>query len=403
MILQVTSHVRRVDNRGSITVEATISLVTFFLTIVSVLSMISICRVQYCIGRALKAAALDVSRYSYFYYAVGGYHSVHSVKRSVAELITDRSFSEDGRNGMEELVELTQILFGEEGSTEDEYRGSIFSTEDTAPVIIALLSECVDELSSAIIAAPIARSVFHKKLGLSDTEADRYLKANGVIDGWNGLDFGMSKLFPSESPLEVSLCVRYSIRIPFLGGASIRVIQRAVTYAWLGGDRTVIDSNFNGSEGEYLDGEFSDSIWSMSAFDRGQLFKEIFSKQYKDSDSISGMRGVIGYESTGNIYHNCVSINTFSESYYTNDFRAAAACEHTIRKLKITIDEVQGKLAEGERATISYTVIIPEDADSTSSSEIDDYLKRRAEQFHEKEPSIRIIFKIVRAGGKAEQ
>ena len=49
---------RRVDNRGSITVEATISLVTFFLTIVSVLSMISICRVQYCIGRALKAAAL---------------------------------------------------------------------------------------------------------------------------------------------------------------------------------------------------------------------------------------------------------------------------------------------------------------------------------------------------------
>jgi len=71
---------------------------------------------------------------------------------------------------------------------------------------------------------------------------------------------------------------------------------------------------------------------------------------------------VIGYDPSTCTYHNCVSINTFSESYNDDGFQAAKACEHSIRKLRLTISELGDRLDEGERAYVSYTVIIPEDA-----------------------------------------
>lgn len=403
MIVRDISSTRRAGNVGSITVEATISLVTFFITIISILSIICICRVQYRIGRVLREAALDVSRYSYFYYAVGGYSSVHSVKRAADGSSSHRGVLDLGDTDIELLTELTKVLFSEDDeSHEDAGRGGLYTEEDSVDVIIQLLSECTDKLSSSLIAGPIAKSVFHVKLGMSNSDTDRYLKSNGVVNGWKGLDFGLSELFSSESPRDVKLCVRYKIRIPLLGGISLSVTQNAITRAWLGGDRTVAGNSFGSSDDNELEDKGLNSIWRMSAFDRGLLFKEIFSNQYPPSNSISDMRGVIGYNPAENRYYNCVSINTFSESYNRNGFQAATACEHTVRKLRITISEVQGRLSDDEQAVISYTVIIPEDANDTVSREIEHYLIRRIDEFNAQNTSLDIYFKIVRAGGNAE-
>lgn len=409
MISQGISKQRRLRScSGSVTVEASISMVLFIFALVSILSAINICRLQRRIGQALNSTALDISRYSYFYYVTGGYDATRYVMGTTSELLQGLGEKESPGVELKTLAELTDVLFGESpGAAEANYTGSENTynncSEDPISLLLSLLSEGIESHVSGLVAEPIVKAAFHSNLSLSDTETDEYLKSHGVVGGWSGLDFEMSRLYPEESPCDVSLAVSYSIRIPFVRGVSLPVVQRAVTGSWLGGDRTVITGNGSFSLEDYYNGSYSNSIWRLSAFDRGRLFREVFSQKYSSFDAIDGMHGVIGYDPISNTYLNCVSINTFSESYNSDGFQAAKACEHTIRKLKLTISEVMDRLHEGDRASVAYTVIIPEDARDEVYNGIYQYLAIKGGEFHSRYPSVDISFEIVKAGGNANK
>ena len=407
MISRATERTRDpVSRRGSVTVEASISIALFVFAMVSILSLINICRLQRRIGHALNCAALDISRYSYFFYVTGGYDAISTVRKTADDLIDGIGHSDNPGIGSKALAELAKVLLADDqGTTEADFTWggdtTDVSNEDPISLLLSTLSERVEDNVSGLIAGSIVRALFRCELGLPDTAADRYLRSHGVIGGWGGLDFEISRLWSERSPCDISLAVRYRIRIPFLPGMTIPFVQRAVTGAWLGGDMTAGADGSSYSIDDYYNGGGIGSIWKLSAFDRGKVFREEFSKNYPNSDAIEGMHGVIGYDPAANTYYNCVSINTFSESYNDEGFQAAKACEHTVRRLKLTVSELAERLHEGSRAFVEYTVFIPEDASGEVRDEICRYLAAKGEQLQERYPIVDITFRIERAGGNA--
>ena len=224
MISRATERTRDpVSRRGSVTVEASISIALFAFAMVSILSLINICRLQRRIGHALNCAALDISRYSYFFYVTGGYDAISTVRKTADDLIDGIGHSDNSGIGSKALAELAKVLLADDqGTTEADFTWggdtTDVSNEDPISLLLSTLSERVEDKASGLIAGSIVRAMFRCELGLPDTAADRYLRSHGVIGGWGGLDFEMSRLWSERSPYDISLAVRYRIRIPFLPG-----------------------------------------------------------------------------------------------------------------------------------------------------------------------------------------
>lgn len=387
-------------SRGSITVEASISMVIFTFAIVSMLSIINICRLQSHIGNALNRTALEISQYSYFYYASGLYSAESSVKGSVPG---DGLYPEKVLD-TKDLVRYAASLLSF-GSNDNALSGSLSGSAQK--LLGAGISQGMEAVESALIAAPITKLMFQDNLGCSGEEADTFLRSMGIPDGLNGLDFSLSSFFPAEAPCDICLAVCYRVRIPFFGGVSVTVLQRSETGAWLGGDESkynLFDAANNGGKSGNISGT---SIWKMTAFERGLRFKEIFSNSHPSSSDVEGMRGVICYDAAARTYYNCVSINTFSESYNsggnTGGFNEAAACEHTLRKVKVTAAEVFEHSEEGISSSIEYTVFIPEDAADAVAARIREYLEGKSASIEKEYPSVNLVFRIEKAGGKANE
>lgn len=57
----------RKREKGSLTIEATISLTIFLMVIISILSFVNYCRVQATISNAVDGVGKELSQYAYFY------------------------------------------------------------------------------------------------------------------------------------------------------------------------------------------------------------------------------------------------------------------------------------------------------------------------------------------------
>jgi len=371
-------------------------MVLFTLAIVSLLSIINICRLQSHIGNALNRTALSISEYSYFYYVSGVYSAASSIKSSAA----GDGFSQDKIPDMGDLLGYAAGLLGNDGNDAAQ-AGSI--SEAVQKLLESGLSQGLETAESALIAAPITRLMFKENFGAAGEDADAFLRSMGVSDGLDGLDFSLSAFFPAESPCDIWLSVCYRVKIPFLGGLRITVLQNSRTGAWLGGDESRYNLIDGTSGGNNPENTTEASLWKMPAFERGLRFREAFSSSQSFLSEVEGMRGVIGYDAASDTYYNCVSINTFSESYNSGGFNEAAACEHTLRKIKITVSEVSARSEEGARSNIEYTVFIPEDASDAVAAEIRKYLEEKSVPIEEDYPSVNLIFRIVKAGGKANE
>jgi len=385
---------------GSITVEASISMVIFTFAIVSLLSIINICRLQSHIGNALNRTALEISQYSYFYHASGLYSAASSMKGSV---LGNGNSPEDMPDAAD-LVRYAASLLSFDGN-DNASPGSLSGSVQR--LLGAGISQGMEAVESALIAAPITKLMFQDHLGCFGEGTDAFLKSMGIPDGLNGLDFSLSAFFPAQAPCDICLAVCYRVKIPFFGGISVTVLQRSETGAWLGGDESkynLFDAANNSDSSDNISGT---SIWKMSAFERGLWFRETFSDFHPSSSDIEGMRGVICYDATARTYYNCVSINTFSESYnsggITGGFNEAAACEHTLRKVKVTAAEVSRHTADGISSNVEYTVYIPEDATDAVTARIREYLEGKSVSIEKEYPSVNLVFRIEKAGGKANE
>jgi hypothetical protein len=379
---------------GSITVEASVSMLAFILALVSLLWIINVCRLRSRVGNALNRTVLELSQYSYFYYASGLYSAISSLKGATVTGDSSPADVPDAR----ELIRYAALLHGMDG---DDETPSYTVSDPLRMLGAAVLGESIETAGSALVAAPVAKAMFGARLCTAENDADAYLKSMGVADGLDGLDFGLSSFFPAEAPRDICLAVLYEVKVPFLPVLSVSILQYSQTGAWLGGDETV--SGPGGFAGHSVDREImpGTSIWKLPAFKRGLVFREDFLRSRPASPDPGDMRGVIAYDAGSDTYYNCVSINTFSESYNTEGFNEAAACEHALRKVKLTAGEVAGRAGTGAMPVIEYTVFIPEDAPDAVADAVRSYLEDKAAMIANDHAPVSLVIKIVKAGGNA--
>lgn len=262
----------RIQNEGGmITVEAVLTLVPFILVVLGIISFINIFMVHNKIQYAMFEAGSELSSYTYLYQALG-------IRSADAQLNSDIDKETENidtaiTQTMELLnqIQLTKGRIGSVGSkgvTEvgNDVKNVISDGKGTAEAGNKLFSHVQEMLMdpAAIVRGGVylgiewgenelksylcellAGGMVEVYLDQSYTptntmSADEYLKAYGVADGMNGLDFGESKLFQDDEQKMIDIVVEYNIEVYFfklfMKDPTIHVVQRCAVPAWLDGD-----------------------------------------------------------------------------------------------------------------------------------------------------------------------
>lgn len=259
-------------SKGSITIEASISLIVFVFLIISILGLINIARVQTKVGNALHLAAIEISHLSYLYEVTGLYDLDVGIQNAGAGAGTElKNKVKDADKMVKNVENLTGLLNGtisdiknfeasgdslsqtyEQGKKEAADLKANFEGEkekvrevidNPVKFLETLLQYGIGEGSNAaknILAGVLAKGLMEEHITAGDvvTDADAYLKKVGVKDGLAGMHFGASSLYSGDEYTDINLVVMYRVNLfPILGDHfTIPIAQSASTRAWLNGD-----------------------------------------------------------------------------------------------------------------------------------------------------------------------
>lgn len=262
--------------RGSVTVEASIALVTFTFVLVSLLMFINVARAQMMIQDALNKSCLEISEYMYLYKVSGLYSLdmglqeagsgaqekidglVAGADKTVAGVESILSnVSQTGKNiaqgnvSTEDLQQTYEAIIKDKDTITEQVDGlkGVFKDITQDPIgfgkqMIALgASTGLNAGKSFLFGNILASNISAKYLGansegIANKEyADTKLKNLGVVDGLEGLEFKYSSIFAKDSPADVNLVVVYKVRVfPWISDMTVQFSQSASTRAWIGGD-----------------------------------------------------------------------------------------------------------------------------------------------------------------------
>ncbi|MGN0481105.1 MAG: hypothetical protein ACI4EV_06000 [Lachnospiraceae bacterium] len=317
--------------RGSITVEASMSITAFVFGIVTILSVINICMVQARMAYAINSAAKELSQYSYMYSLTGIPNSVSKVKQNadgtqqdINDILknVDEAFSAIDNLGKNAGDAYSNVVAGQGVSIEsisNDWKSIVGSADDVKSSATSLYEkfssiadnpkklifgiasmvqvEAMDLITSRLIAAPLAKLMVKKHLtNESGGSAEAYLKSMRIIPSevtgsyMGGLDFSKSTLFPGGSS-EITITVEYSAKIiPLLPiKTTYKFCQTAKTTGWLAGD-----VSFSSGQ-KYID---NDTLWTeatvteRSGFIRHQVLADLSKAGY---NQVSGLTDVSAY------------------------------------------------------------------------------------------------------------
>lgn len=230
---------------GMLTVEAVLSLVPFIMAILGIISFINIFAVHNKIQYSMYQMANELSCYTYFYQALGLRDA-------------DKQLGEDADKHTEQLdsaIEELNTFIEQIGEMQGSDAGHLVETgaellRDPKALLrgfVYLGVEKAEHAAKSFLLEIISGGLMEVYLDESflDTrprKADEYLKAFGVKDGIDGLDFGKSELFSDEEYRMIDIVVEYDLEVYilklFLKDPTIHVVQRCAVPAWLDGDGT---------------------------------------------------------------------------------------------------------------------------------------------------------------------
>ena len=245
--------------RGSASIEATVSLTAFIFVIMAIYAIVNFCIVQSKMATAIDTTAKEISQYSYFYHALG-------LQGLDAKLKENKKQAVDTYEGISSLIDnpdsditsldgdtstdlTTALADSDKTAVEDQYgkiknaqsqiSGVINNPAQFMKSIAALAgSAAFDEFKAHLIAAPIAKGLTQRHFGKTSAEANEYLKNYGVVGGYDGVNFNMSTMLMQGKPNDVEIVVYYNLDLSTIFPIDLKITmcQRASTRAWLGGD-----------------------------------------------------------------------------------------------------------------------------------------------------------------------
>lgn len=237
-------NVNNKNERGSVTIEATISLSAFMFTIVTILTIVNICIVQAKMSYAVNSVAKEISQYSYLYSLTGLndregeiYKAAKEDTKEVENVLTDintvyneiENLGQTGRQSMDNIdnilnawddVNSSVDTIGSAGSSAMKNIEEIAKDPKNLLFGIAKLGsvKAFDLAKSRLIAAPLAKVMCKKHLvDKKDGDVESYLKYLGVVPSstgsyLDGLDFSNSSIFPYGSS-EIYINVSYDVKV----------------------------------------------------------------------------------------------------------------------------------------------------------------------------------------------
>ncbi len=243
--------------RGSITIEAIISLSFFIFMIISLLSVINVCLIQARMAVAINSTAREISEYSYLFSLLrpgekrsgnsenitGEVGSVFKVIQSIAGGSSLEINAGEIGKAWDDIIKDGEIEVS--GGTIDEAAENIASNPVKMLFGFARLAMKgkLDLDTSSRVAAPIVTAMIKKHL--TDEKGGRpedFLRSMNVLPRagsyMNGLNFRSSLLFPQGSDY-IIVNVRYKVKmIPLLPlNINFDFNQTAVTRGWMQGDK----------------------------------------------------------------------------------------------------------------------------------------------------------------------
>ncbi len=281
---------------GSISIEATVALTAYIFVIISILSIINICRAQMIISVAVDQTAKEMSQYAYFY-DISGVGTItgqldkegKDAKKQTNELINYTKAMTNSLQGMSNGVKQTagdvkstyaslqsSTSFDDAFDTVQQAAEKIGKDENDIKQNAAAFKSAADQFEASVknmdvesymrslgslaasggihatlsrlICAPLAKSLMTKHLagyagdGVSGSDwdkADIALKKLGLTNGMDDLNFRMSEMFSATEPKQIHLVCYYTVPmstvIAIPGDKHLVFCKQAVTNAWLSG------------------------------------------------------------------------------------------------------------------------------------------------------------------------
>ncbi len=284
-------------SNGALTVEAALILPLILCAFFSVVFIIKTVFTYEMIQHAIGETASEMAASSYIYH-ISGIRDLHDTVRNG---VNDRS--DEVKEQLGSVIDAYDSLKGIgsgvknggiEGINDDV--SAIQDAEQKFSEIFEhsknIVSDPLDELKS--IAFYIAGGTFDdiktqlyipvvklymKKYLVSESfpDADGRLRALGIVNGFDGLDFSESS-FLSDRDENIDIVVRYRVRLPlplqFYN--EMEFVQRVKVRAWMGGnEKTSVLDGSTGSDGE--------DVWSLSNFQRGLKLRRMFGANLPNS------------------------------------------------------------------------------------------------------------------------
>lgn len=377
---------RKGKERGTIVVEATISLTAFVFMIFTILSIVNICFVQAKIGVSLNTAAKEISQYSYLYYALGvdrldakineGTEASKQLAKDTIDGVgtfmdsLDSAGSAAASGDFETMINSINTGAGSADSLITQYADAL--KDDPKGFIMGMGKMAVSELEGegkALLAQILAKAFMQKNLmSNASDDADAFLKRHHVVDGMDGLNFNYTTFLAHGKSNEIQLVVTYDVEVIKLLGIDFKftIRQCSKTTAW-GNGISILEPQQNAavSPGE--------NVWSLGPTDRGKKIVASEKEKYTYVDTGHGF-DAYNNEDGKNEFITVTSIDTGTPSYDTADeIKRRLAAEYKkmtdgVGKLgeTITVTDQNGTpvtvTSPQQTRTYRVVLVVPDDA-----------------------------------------
>ncbi len=294
-------------NKGSLTIEASLSLSIFLFAFVTLLSFINIARTESRIQHAINQSAKELSYYLYVFD-----QAVVLEERGVAE--------EDIEVMVDNLIQMNQFI-GEGGyppqfAETNQQQMQVTASSSTPAEVIGWLTEVAlndpASITSNIVAETLASQLVPKYLypGSTMAEIDQQLKSLHVVDGLSGLDFKQSSLLADGESINIVVEYRIGSMIPSFFNKDIVISQTASTATWTD-ERQIITSK-----------------WQLNNVERGQAFLAEIRAENPDT-AVKPGQGI-------DLYNNGVCTSIFTVNLFTPSYSGVdSASNYTLNHSRV--------------------------------------------------------------------
>lgn len=268
------------EEKGMMVVEAVLTFTVFLMVVLAFLYLIPIFMTHNKIQHAINAAAHEISAYSYVYTALGlqsaegaitedGAPHTKKIDDTVTQVVDSlnriQGLREDVSglgNSLQEVSmspEYLETIWGQADNLAGDATQTVESVQKSVQDVTALFQDGKSLLAGMIYmgvsagihelkgagAMAAAWALTRKYLSSENQDADAYLKACGIAEGYQGLNFSGSSMFSGEDKRLIDIVVQYDIDLGFLKlvmpGKKLHVVQRVSVAAWLNGDGNTVD------------------------------------------------------------------------------------------------------------------------------------------------------------------